>query len=236
MKYHEFNWKGVDSGTKGIIVEKQAQYIRPQERIERIEIPGRSGTLTYKRVRPVYDVVLYAPQCYVRPDVRPETIGDYLSGSGKIIFGSMPDRIFEAHLINQIPFASGSEKYGYKLFTPIFECQPYAFEISGQNTQELTQNGIHLDNKGNTDALPWLQVYGSGNIGIEIGSTSLQLKDINDGVTIDSEAMTVMDLAEEHFAFSNFEGEYPVLKTGNCRIAWTGDVQKIVIKPRWRFL
>ena len=32
------------------------------------------------------------------------------------------------------------------------------------------------------------------------------------------------------------DGDFPVLKPGNNMISWTGDVEKVVIQPNWRFL
>ncbi len=32
------------------------------------------------------------------------------------------------------------------------------------------------------------------------------------------------------------EGDFPVLKPGNNLISWSGDVNRVVIAPNWRYL
>ena len=41
-----FVWNGADSRSMGIITKAHAPLIRPEERVNHVQIPGRSGDLT----------------------------------------------------------------------------------------------------------------------------------------------------------------------------------------------
>ena len=46
MRYEDFRWAGKLASEMGVVVTEQVEYTRPEERVEQITVPGRSGTLT----------------------------------------------------------------------------------------------------------------------------------------------------------------------------------------------
>ena len=45
MRYEDFRWAGKLASEMGVVVTEQVEYTRPEERVEQITVPGRSGTL-----------------------------------------------------------------------------------------------------------------------------------------------------------------------------------------------
>lgn len=237
MRYEDINWKGESFLSRGLFAETQAQYVRPSERIERITVPGRSGTLSLREGSiEVYDPVLYTPVCYAKKDVKIEDMGDYLSGEGMVVFGSMPDRAYRARLINQIPFTALDEDLSYKIFTPVFECQPLAYQASPQGVLTVTQSGQGVQNLGNFYSWPKIKIFGSGDITLSIGSSHLELKNIEGGIVLDSELGDALNLSESLLENNKVTGALPRLERGNNLISFSGNVQRLEIDGRWRYL
>lgn len=73
-----FEWNGVKCTNYGMHVLQQPSYIRPAERVEYKEIPGRAGSLTLLEGEDVYDDISLACTCVIDdPQV------DILAGSGR---------------------------------------------------------------------------------------------------------------------------------------------------------
>ena len=238
MKRHDFEWKGQLASSYGILVEKQAEYIRPTQRLESIVIPGRSGTLTIGEGDfPVYDNVIHAPVCYLRPGYSAEAAGAFLRGAGRVVFGSMPDRSFQARLSNQIPFARLDEAGGYLTFSPIFDCQPGAYMIPAAADIVLGEAGF-VTNPGSMESEPKLLVEASGAVRLTAGTSIMEL-DGGEGpwaLVIDSELQDCFDSSMGALRNHWMGGEFPKLLPGANVISWTGDVTQVKITPRWRYL
>lgn len=169
MRYEDFRWAGKLASEMGVVVTEQVEYTRPEERVEQITVPGRSGTLTVPGTAS-WETVTYAPVCALRPDADREAVAAWLQGSGEVVFGSMPDYGFEARLINQIDFSDhfpGAEKLqdlcsGIRLPAPAApgrtgagnSVQQWdAFAQSGERGGQaadirLVQRGVHADHCG----------------------------------------------------------------------------------------
>jgi phage-related protein len=50
-----FICNGIDCRSKGVIVRSPAPIIRPEERVQHVEIPGRSGDLTETEGENIYN-------------------------------------------------------------------------------------------------------------------------------------------------------------------------------------
>ena len=82
---------------------------------------------------------------------------------------------------------------------------------------------------------PLITVYGNGDITLNINGNSYPLRNVQESITIDSEMMEVFK------GNTNQNGKYggaefPRFEVGQNEIRWTGNVSKIKIQPRWRWL
>lgn len=227
-----------------MIVTEQVCYKKPALRRETVTVPGRSGTLTIRQAD-AWECVTYAPGLAIRPDADAEAVYRWLQGSGRVIFGSMPDSAYEAVIVDQLDVTEQVQGHpgGYRLLVPTFECQPYRYEVipEGAMTGVDVLSGF---NEKNAAAAPLisatvtpgtvltLSMTGCENVVIETPNSDAETVQ----VLLDCDAQTAYSEAGESLD-GVMLGEFPVIAPG----AWTlqaaaenGTVQALSLLPRWR--
>ncbi len=225
-----FIWNGIDSQSKKILVRKLPDIIRPAQRTTEVIVPGRSGVL--RTIDGGYDQVIRACECVVMKGADIDDICDWLLGGGNVTFSNQPDRYFKAYISNQIPFGQVLRGNPHRSFIVQFFCEPFGY-VTDASIITMTTGGIVI-NPCNIYSDPKITVYGNGDIDLVTGNNIVFLSDVNDSITIDSEMMDVYK--ENEFLNHKMSGHFPVLPVGGSSIIWSGDVIKVVIEPRWRWL
>ena len=226
-------WKGINSRTVGITVIELPEIILPEERVTFTDIPGLSGSLTQTEGMDVYKDITLVVKCYcLSPTPQSiQAIAAYFRGGGRLELPSRPDGYYEARVINQIPFAKVLRGNAPRTFTVNFRCKPFLRLYSGETAQEIT-SGSFLLNPTGIQAKPIITIAGSGDITLLVGMKIIQLTDIEQGITLDSE------LQEAYYGSTllntKMTGEFPVLGVGNTAVSWTGgNVTNVSVTPRW---
>lgn len=226
-----FKFKGKNSKDFGILIASAPQRTRPARRVEEIEIPGRSGTLTVDEE--AYEPYTISMECSTRGSDRVDEIIAWLNGAGDLILSTEPDKVYEASIYNKISISDVI--YLYNAFLLQFKVQPFKYSVNAfGDTLELTK-GTKVLNPGTVYSQPIVTVYGNGDITLNINGQDLPLCGIDGSITIDSEMMEVFkgDTSQN----SKYGGTYfPRLEPGENEISWTGNVEKIVIEPKWRWV
>ena len=228
-----FIWNGVKSTDYGIHVSEHPPITLPAERSTQTNVPGRPGSLTMLEGEDVYDDLLLTCTCFVTDMSRIAEIGRWLKGGGTVTFANRPGGYYKARIANQIPFERILRGNPHCSFSVNFRCYPFWYAEDSQEIT-LTTSGQFITNPGSVYAEPVITVYGSGTITLMVGTTIVELEDIDGSVVIDSvlqEAYQGTTLMNEHMT-----GEFPVLKPGANAVSWTGTVTKVVVKPNWRYL
>ena len=120
----------------------------------------------------------------------------------------------------------------HQLVIIVFECQPKKKSVNNSEVT-LTSAGT-LFNSGSVISNPIIKLYGTGAITLMVNSQTVNLTNVSEYVTIDSDLMDCYkDTALKN---TDMLGEFPVLEAGNNNINWTGTVTKIEITPNWRWL
>lgn len=240
MVYSDFSFNGVLASTMGVVVTEQVSYIRPGERVDRVEVPGRPGKITLPYTA-TWDPVVYTPVCLLKPDADVDAVMGWLRGSGQVVFGSMPSFAFDARLISQFPTQSMYQTAnGYKTFSPVFECHPFR-KLSTEAPEIVATDGMMIHNPGNVESAPLIEVVGTGNFTLSIGGKSVVVQGIADigGIAMDSELQDAFTLDFGQLANEYMEGEFLTIPPGNTYITWTvtdGEISSVTITPRWRWL
>ncbi|MDB2043042.1 distal tail protein Dit [Clostridium perfringens] len=114
-------------------------------------------------------------------------------------------------------------------FTINFTCRGWQYSLDGDEFLEI-ENNTMLYNEYDL-AKPLLYLEGNGEITITINNNSFSVM-LRDFLYIDSE----LEIAyREKTDCLNIEtGDYPLLEYGENNISFTGNVNKVEIKPRWR--
>ncbi|RXI57409.1 distal tail protein Dit [Clostridium tetani] len=117
-------------------------------------------------------------------------------------------------------------------FTVTFVCDPFSYLDSELIT--ITKNNFIIYNEGTFESQPYMKIFATGDIILNINDEVIKLENIIDYIELDSE---IMECYKEHQNCNNkIIGEFPILKVGENKISWTGNVSKIEITPRWRCL
>lgn len=224
-----FIWKGVKSLDKGVIANKLPPYTMAEERLEHIEVHGRPGSLTKKEGKDVYKDMTVPVECFIRDDSAIPGLDAWLKGSGQVEFPNWPAGYYEAQIVNQIPLDRILAGRQHRRFTINFRLQPFR-QSHELKARTLTEVGQFIENAGSIDAAPMITIHGSGDIRLMVGLEIIELREINEGITIDS----VMQEAYWGSTGMNnsMTGGYPLLPPGRTAISWEGSITSVDIA--WR--
>lgn len=223
-----FIFKNISSLDMGMLVNELPPITKPARDINKVGIPGRDGFLTEDL--DTYQGTVKPAECTLLDFTMLDQVISWLDGSGEVIFSNQPDRKYQASIINQIPFTRFARKW--RKFVVIFDCQPFARMIDNNIITLTAPSAIY--GAGTRESRPIIKVYGTGAISLTINSKTIQLTNIVEHVTIDSE---LTDCYKNTVLMNNnMNGDFPTLQVGTNTISWTGTVTKIEITPNWRWL
>jgi predicted phage tail component-like protein len=123
--HYGFTWKGIHSGTHGIFMRSNNRTVTPTRRRHEFIIPGRDGVIEIlggfeQRKISIMCTILRRNLPELRQSVR--NIGNWLSGSGVLVFDDEPGARYNASITEGISlhqFGTNGE------FTVIFNCAPF---------------------------------------------------------------------------------------------------------------
>ena len=226
-----FTFKGVDSREMGVIVTAMPETVRAERRIESITVAGRNGSLhTDEGVYESYDRTM---ECALIKRARLDEITAWLVGSGEMTFSTEPDKVYRVTIANKISIAQMMRVF--QKFQVVMDTQPFKYSVNAAgDALELTAPTT-IRNSGTVYSEPLITVYGSGDITLTVNGEDFPLYGVQESITIDSEMMEVFK------GSTNQNGKYggidfPRFEVGKNEISWTGNVSKIKIQPRWRWL
>lgn len=112
-----------------------------------------------------------------------------------------------------------------------FRCRPERFLKTG-DTPISVESGGNIINQTTQTAKPLIYIEGSGSGTLTIGDTTMTFTGIADYLNIDCDSMNVYRLPTEN-KNSLMSGEFPVLKSGENIINYTGGITTVTITPRF---
>ena len=150
-----------------------------------------------------------------------------------LILCTEPDKVLRASIYNKISVADMI--YLYNSFLLQFRVQPFKYSVNAAgDALELTAPTT-IRNSGTVYSEPIITVFGSGDITLSINGNSYPLRNVQESITIDSEMMEVFKgNANQNGKYGGVE--FPRFEVGKNEIRWTGNVSKIKVQPRWRWL
>ena len=226
-----FRFNGIDSRQMGVRVTKMPETVRAERRVETVEVAGRNGSLhvdegTYSS----YDRTM---ECALINRRKLDEVAAWLVGRGKMTFSTEPDKVYDVVISNKVSIAQMMRVF--QKFQITMDTQPFKYSVNSfGETLELAQPQT-VRNKGTVYAQPKITVYGSGDITLNINGAAFMLSGVDGPTTIDSESMEVYQGAESRNGTFSGIG-FPRLEVGENAVSWTGNVEKIVIEPGWRWL
>ena len=230
MNYMIF--KNINSNMiKGLMISELSPISKPQMRTEITTIDGRDGDIVNNLGYASYDKTLKIGLTY---DYDINEIIKYFSGEGNLILSNEVDKYYVASCNYQIDY---ERLLRFKTANVKFHVQPYKYKLNEKATElEITEETeLIVINEGLENSKPIITLYGSGIINISINGISCF------EINIDDEYVVIDSLQEEAYKDSilknrNMNGKFPSLNSGENVITWTGNLTKIIVEPKSRWL
>ncbi|WP_420974227.1 phage tail protein [Bacillus thuringiensis] len=199
-----------------------------KQKVEHIEIPGRHGSLTKKGA---YENVSFKVKFNMleRENIKPfiRRAKPWLL-QGKTLFFTDDDVYRKIKHVEMGDIVTEIEEHGE--FEVDFKLDP--FEYTEDVNLKLTKPGV-IYNPGTIESDPKFWIVGNGTFRITINDVSFQIKDVNGSVVIDSEILEAY--ADTISMNHKMVGQFPILGVGENTIEWSGAIQFMEIRPRWRY-
>ena len=228
-----FVWNGIDCRSMGIKLAAPVPIVRPEERVEHIEIPGRSGDLTLVEGEHIYNSYIQTASLLVKGGMRIREIYDWLRGSGYVTFSGEPDRKQAARIIGAVTLEKQSRNLDWYAGDVQFYCQPLK-QLLQDETVTLTTIGASIYNRGDVNSKPRITATFSGGGYITINGATIRPAAVAGGTFVfDCDACVITNSAGTTSYES--DGTFPVLKPGANAVTgsnWTS----LVFERRERFL
>ncbi len=232
MAYIE--WKGIKSeNIPGLLICELPPITKPKMKTIITKINGRDGDIIEELGYESYtkNIKIGLTKNY---DI--DQISKYFTGSGMLTLSDEPDKIYNCQIIEKIDF---EKLLKFKTATVKFYTQPYKY-LKNETVKDLTistQKSLVVNNQGLELSRPIITLCGTGNIEISInGSTIFEytFPEGEDTVIIDS----IQEEAYYEGVYKNryMLGEFPVLQIGDSTFTWTGNLTRLKVEPKSRWL
>ena len=237
MAQSYFIWNGTDCRSLGIKLSGPVPIVRPEERVQHVEIPGRSGDLTELEGEDIFNSYIQTATILVPGGYRVREIYNWLKGAGYVTFHGEPDRKQAARIIGAITLNKHSRNLDWWVGDVQFYCQPLK-QLLFENTVTITSSGSTVMNTGDVESRPKITAKASGtSMTITANGKTLTISGLTSGneYIIDSEIMEVTNADKSVLLTKDSLGDFPMLKPGSNTITGSG-WSKLVIDRRERFL
>lgn len=232
-------WNGVSSETFHVFCEKYPNYEKPERKVKRYSVPGRSGDIVF-----VQDAWENTPQSYdiiggtgAEDSTVPsfDALAAWLCapmGYCRLADDFDPLHYRRAMLSDSISIANLVGRSGRAKIT--FTCDPRRFLLSGETPINMSASGSVLNPTVFT-AKPIITVTGTagGSGTISIGGKTLTISYIVNGMVLDSDEENARS-ADHASNYNNYvSGEFPVIPGGSQTVTITGAISGLSIVPNW---
>lgn len=237
MPQSYFVWNNVDCRAMGVKLGGPVPIVRPEERVEHVQIPGRSGDLTETEGDGIYNSYIQTATIMVHGEFRVREIYKWLRGSGYVTFHGEPDRRQRARIIGAITLDKHSHNLDWWTGEVQFYCQPLKEKLA-EESLTVTSSGSSVKNSGDVAAQPRITARASGaSMTITCGGKTLTITGLTSGqeYIVDSEIMEVTNAAGTTLLTKNSSGDFPVLLSGANTVTGSG-WNRLIIQRRERFL
>lgn len=237
MGKNYFIWNGIDCRNMGVTLAGPVPIVRPEERVQHVEIPGRSGDLTQTEGDNIYNSYIQTATIQVRGGFHVRDVYRWLRGSGYVTFSGEPDRRQKARIIGAITLDKHSHNMDTWVGEVQFYCQPLK-ELLYPGKVEITTSGTSIFNAGDVTEKPFIKMTASSTTAvITIGGNSTLMTGLTSGVnyTLDSETQEMINLSGGASVTNKTVGLFPIIPVGSQTVTGSG-WSKLEIERRERFL
>lgn len=232
MRASKLKINGVYTDEYKVKPKNRIEIPTPEQDVVHKEIRGRHGSLTRKYgfkdiLLPVHFTI---HQESFKKTFRKAKV--HLFNAKTLVFDDDNEVHYKVKSVQIETAENLVERFGE--FTVIFTLDPFQYET---NPIQTITSPTTLNNQGYESA-PYIKCFVSGTGKIYIGEQTLTINGVNGTIEIDSAMMNAY--RNENGLITNLNdkmiGDFPVLVEGNNRISFDGDITKLEINPRWRWI
>ena len=217
----------------GLIICELPPITKPKMKTSITKINGRDGDIIEEQGYESYTKTI---SIGLARNYDIDKVMKYFTGTGELILSNEPDKVYNSTIFDKIDY---QKLINFKKATVKFYTQPFKY-LKDENEIVVNcsvENNKVIHNVGLEIAKPIIKLEGSGTVELSINDINILKYTFPDG-----ESEVIIDsLKEEAYLNSeyknrNMNGVFPILDPGNNTITWTGNLTKIKIQPKSRWL
>ena len=228
-----FVFGGIDSRTYGVYISGAGTFNAPARRYKNYKVPGRNGSLTIDEG--VFEEATVVYEAFIASDFK-NNIADFRNAMlSKVGYVRMTDS-YHPNEFYRAKYMDGLEADVLPTLVAgemelTFTRDPRRFLTSGE-TAVTVATGNSISNPTLFDSLPLIRVTGYGTL--TINSDVITISSGQTYVDIDSETQNCFTGTTNKNSKVSFQSnKFPVLKPGANGVAYSGNITKVEITPRW---
>lgn len=228
------NWKGINSDAiTGLIISELPPISKPKMKTTITKIDGRDGDIIEELG---YESYTKSIKVGLSKNYDIDEVIKYFTGSGDLIMSNEPDKVYKCQIIEKVDY---NKLLRFKTATVKFYTQPFKYK-KDEPKAILNIDGetsMTVDNIGLEKSKPIIKLTGSGTVAIQLNGAT-----VFNYIFPENETEVIIDSIQEEaylngfYKNRNMTGEFPILEVGENTISWSGNLTKIEIEPKSRWL
>jgi predicted phage tail component-like protein len=225
-------FKGINSNTfDNLVISELSPISSPEIRVDITEIDGADGDIVDEKGYRAYNKSI---KIGLKNSNNIDKIIKYFSGSGDLVLSNEPDKVYKAQIYSKVDyerlltFRTAKVTFHVQPFKYALNEPPFVFNITNETEVKVTNVGLEKSK-------PIITLYGDGEVTLTINGYDVFTVNIDDEfVVIDSmqlEAYKGLILKNRKMS-----GNFPILDVGVNTISWTGNLTKLIVEPKSRWL
>lgn len=227
-------WKNIDSETiPGLIITNIPPITKPKMKTSITKIDGRDGDIIEELG---YESYTKSIGIGLARNYDIDRVMKYFTGAGELIISDEPNKVYKARIIEKIDY---ERLIRFKTAVVKFYTQPYKYLKNEQSVilEISNETSLNITNVGLEKSKPIITLEGTGTIEISLNGFNLFKY-----VFPENETKVVINSLEEEAYLDNvlknrnMLGTFPIFEVGENTVSWSGNLTKITIEPKSRWL
>ncbi|CAM3291367.1 phage tail domain-containing protein [Vagococcus fessus] len=159
-----------------------------------------------------------------------EKLSDWLSIDGWTDFFYSDDELYTYKVLISDSFNLERIQKNFLKLEIELTFKPVKYLKSELNPKIIT-SGTIIKNTKNLDAKPLIEIEGQGDVTLTINNQKITVKSLDKHIALDCQSQTARQ-GSQNVSKKVYANSYPVLKKGENKISWTGNVTKCTVTTR----
>lgn len=232
MPKYFFTLDGKSSLDYSIQLQAPIQFPVASKKYDSFEVPGRNGSLHVDTGK--YSEIEATAKCFVLGEnagakMRSAVMWLMQRTTRRLETKEDPDAFRLCRVLSG--YDTEVRMGALSVFDVTFLSGPERWIKTGETSVDVA-SGQTLTNDW-MPSLPLIRITGSGSGELVVGGSTIAIDNMGDGITIDCDTQNAYNDAENKNGSIKVAGGFPVLKTGDTMVTYSGGITAVQITPRW---